>query len=113
MKELILTSISQETSIQNPEDSFFLLVFNGGALRVPTNPEGIRDIMDYLLPDEEVPEQEPKYPPGVEVFGSESTVESTHWGKAHDNDETDVDPVEEEPEDDDGEYDINDGVGSI
>ena len=100
MKQLVLTGIAQETSLQDPEDSYYLLVFNDGELRVPTNEQGVHLILGSLG---EPPEAEPaEVPNGAEVFGGGTTAQETaDW------------LAQQQNSDDDDDYDVNDGVGSV
>ena len=111
MKQLVLTGISQETPLASPDDQHIELVFNGGAVRVPTNEYGIQVIIEWMSKDSaqerESAEETPappltNYPPGVAVFGAEGTTQTpTEWVQSRGDD------------DEDETYDINDGVGSV
>lgn len=47
MKQLILTGLAQETDFENPEQSTFFLVFNGGELRVPISEEAAQVVIQH------------------------------------------------------------------
>lgn len=94
MKQLVLTGIAQETSLSNPDDTFFMLVFNDGEVRVPTNELGVSAILESLGSDKEETPPPRTHPEGAEVFGGDQ------WQD---------DGVYDDDEDDD----INDGVGSV
>jgi len=52
MKQLILTGLAHETDLSDLQNSgahaIFLLVFNGGELRVPTTQDGAEQVIKYL-----------------------------------------------------------------
>jgi hypothetical protein len=102
MKQLVLTGISQETSLINPDEVLIMLVFNNGEVRVPTNEYGVNAILESLGEEEE---SAPAHPEGAEVFGGNGTTsqDGSEWVAQHDEDGVT----------DDGDYDINDGVGSV
>lgn len=103
MKQLVLTGIAQETSLMNPEESYYMLVFNEGEVRVPTNEAGVHAVLGSLGEEEE---PAPEVPDGAEVFGgSNGAQDQAEWLAQ----QQDPDGVT-----DDGDYDdVNDGVGSI
>lgn len=47
MTQLILTGLAQETDFENPEQSTFFLVFNGGELRVPVSEEAAQVVVQH------------------------------------------------------------------
>lgn len=109
MKQLLITGISQETPLENPEETHIYLVFNHGECRVPTNEAGIQAVMQALA--EGVEEEEAPHPDvgaGVEVFGGAAS-EDPRLANA----EWLAEQEQASPPDPDNEYEINDGVGSI
>lgn len=93
MKPLILTALAQETSLAPPNDTLTFLVFNDGVLRVPIDSDYIQGILNYLESASDKQSHPQEVLKGVEVFGGSD--------------------YEEPEQDDDDEYAVNDGVGSV
>lgn len=111
MKQLLITGISQETPLENPEETHIYLVFNHGECRVPTNEAGIQAIMQALaegIEEVAVPET-----PTVADFGGAEVYEAGMAAGAQTNEEWLAEQEQAAPPDPDNEYEINDGVGSI
>lgn len=47
MNQLILTGLAQETDFENPDQSTFFLVFNGGELRIPVSEEAAQIVVHH------------------------------------------------------------------
>ena len=101
MKQLVLTGIAQETTLQDPETTHLMLVFNNGELRLPTDDVGLNYILSYLGNDKaaEADEEEAD----EELQAQHTADEYAQWLATQADAGTD----------DDEEYDVDDGVGSI
>jgi hypothetical protein len=114
MKQLLITGISQETPLENPQENHIYLVFNHGECRVPTNEAGVDAVMRALAAGEEeeaaVAPAHPDAGAGVEVFDGDASqdprFQSNEWLAQQEE------RANEETEENE-EYDVNDGVGSI
>ena len=47
MKRLVLTGLAHEMNIEDPGDVMYLLVFNGGELRIPVLAESAKEVLRY------------------------------------------------------------------
>jgi len=61
MRQLVLTKLGEETDLASGETSY-LLVFNGGDLRVPVTEEAARAVILFMQSGEGQPYQEPRAP---------------------------------------------------
>lgn len=125
--QLILTGISQETSLSDGETSIDL-VFNRGEVRVPTSPEGAESLLMYMAGiQQEEAAKESVADLGVSVFGGEAEdnpnlqtkeayeaqQEHEAWEREQANLAAQAMENDSPPEYMEDEQEINDGVGSI